>query len=239
MARTQGHGNPNWTREETILALDLYFDCQGKVPSKGDSRVLALSALLRGLPYHQIAARKASFRNPVGVTFKLQNLRQVATGKGLENVSDTDRKVWMEFGTHPGEVKRIATLIIGGINSYRTEDEAWEDEEFFEGRLLTETHKRRERNPGIRKKLLATRRKNGELKCDMCGASSQNKVVEFQDAIFEAHHVIPLSHAGERKTLLKDMALLCANCHRLLHRAISKKKKWLGIKEGRDILAFD
>jgi hypothetical protein len=29
MAVTQGHGNPNWTRDETILALDLYLKSSG------------------------------------------------------------------------------------------------------------------------------------------------------------------------------------------------------------------
>lgn len=79
MAVTQGHGNPKWTREETILALDLYFDCEDQIPSSNDSRVKGLSELLRSFPYHTHAARKESFRNPDGVAFKLQNLRQVAT----------------------------------------------------------------------------------------------------------------------------------------------------------------
>ncbi len=83
MAVTHGHGNPNWTRDEVILALDLFFDCDGNVPGKSDERVKALSDLLRTFPYHSVAARKASFRNPDGVAFKLQNIRQVATGKGL------------------------------------------------------------------------------------------------------------------------------------------------------------
>ena len=33
MAVTQGHGNPNWTRDETILALDLFLQLDGNVPS--------------------------------------------------------------------------------------------------------------------------------------------------------------------------------------------------------------
>src|SRR5581483_8043912 len=99
MAVTHGHGNPAWTRDEIILALDLYLDCQGHIPSSSDPRVLALSELLRSFPYHSRAARQASFRNTDGVSFKLQNLRQVATGKGLGNVSNMDRAVWKEFGT--------------------------------------------------------------------------------------------------------------------------------------------
>lgn len=81
MARTQGHGNPKWTRDETILALNLYFELGGRIPPGNDSRVQELSELLRRFPYHANASRRESFRNPDGVAFKLQNLRQVATGR--------------------------------------------------------------------------------------------------------------------------------------------------------------
>jgi len=87
MAVTHGHGNPHWTRDETVLALDLYFDSDGKIPSSTDDRVQALSELLRSFPHHSMSARKPSFRNADGVAFKLQNLNQVATGKGLGNTS--------------------------------------------------------------------------------------------------------------------------------------------------------
>lgn len=80
MAVTSGHGNPKWTREEVILALELYFECGERIPSAEDPRVRSLSELLRAFPHHSEAARKESFRNPDGVAFKLQNLRQVATG---------------------------------------------------------------------------------------------------------------------------------------------------------------
>ena len=34
MAVTGGRGNPNWTREEVILALDLYFELEGALLHK-------------------------------------------------------------------------------------------------------------------------------------------------------------------------------------------------------------
>ena len=105
MTVTHGHGNPDWTRDEVVLALDLYFGCNGSIPSKSDARVVALSKLLRVFPYHANAARRESFRNPDGVVFKLQNLRQVATGKGLGNVSRTDREVWGELGNNQRRVR--------------------------------------------------------------------------------------------------------------------------------------
>ncbi|TSP10645.1 HNH endonuclease [Cupriavidus campinensis] len=233
MARTQGHGNPDWTRDETILALDLYFDLNGKIPSGSDERVRALSDVLRRFPYHAGASKKESFRNPDGVAFKLQNLRQIATGKGLGNVSETDRKVWSEFGTSPAQVKSMANLIRAGVVASEVAKPEMLDFEFAEGRVITELHSRREREPKLRQRLLSSRRASGKLFCEMCGAPPRSTNAEFEDAHFEAHHIIPLSSTGERTTRLSGLALLCANCHRLLHRAIAIEKRWLTVAEGR------
>ena len=238
MARTQGHGNPKWTRDETILAIDLYFECGGNVPSAKDSRVKRLSGLLQRLPYHESALRKGSFRNPDGVAFKLQNLRQVATGKGFGNVSGMDRTVWSEFGSTPDKVKEIASLIRAGVVFAESDRESLvdDDEEFFEGRVITQLHKRRERDHKLRERLLAARRRIGKLTCDMCQVQSKACDPILEDATFEVHHLMPIAMAMERMTRLVDLALLCANCHRLIHRAISVRKSWLGIKEGQGLV---
>ena len=236
MAVTHGHGNPNWTRDETILALALYFDCEGRIPSSSDNRVQALSELLRELPYHSRAARRDSFRNPDGVAFKLQNLRQMDTGKGLGNVSNMDRAVWEEFGNDPVRTRELARLIRSGIEvSEATEDQADEDI-FTEGRIVTEVHKQRERHPRLREKLIQQRRRSGRLVCELCNCFPHPSM--YGEAIFEAHHILPLAAAMERKTKLSDMALLCANCHRMIHRAIARKARWINLSEARQMFRF-
>lgn len=235
MARTNGHGNPNWTRDETILALDLYFELSGKIPPGSDERVKALSELLRRFPYHAEASKKESFRNPDGVAFKLQNLRQIAPGKGLGNLSETDRAVWAELGALPAAVKSLASLIRAGVTASESAEPASPDTEFVEGRIVSELHSRREREPKLRERLLSARRVGGKLFCEMCGAPPLSNNAEINEAHFEAHHIIPLSHTGTRITRLSELALLCANCHRLLHRAIAIEKRWLTIVEGRAI----
>lgn len=232
MAVTHGHGNPNWTRDEVILALDLYFDCKGNVPGQSDPRVVALSALLRAFPHHSVAARRESFRNPDGVAFKLQNLRQVATGKGLGNVSRTDRAIWEELGHDPKRTKKLAALIQTGVEVVRGEkEESNNDDVFAEGKVVTETHLRRERNPKLRKLLLDQRRTAGSLCCDICRTAPASHEATLHEAIFEAHHIVPLAAGQERNTKVKDLALVCANCHRMIHRAIAQDKRWLTIEE--------
>jgi 5-methylcytosine-specific restriction enzyme A len=241
MARTKGHGNPKWTWDETLLALDLYVDCGRSIPSSEDPRVKELSRLLRTLPHHAIASRQPTFRNPDGVVFKLQNLRQLATGKGLGNVSATDRKIWAEYGSKLQSVKQVASRIRQAIelsDALSSEQDNDDDQvEFAEGGVFTAIHRRRERNRNIRKRLIAARKKKGQLQCEMCQSLPWARNVTLEAASFEAHHVVPVAAALERKTRLSDMALLCANCHRLLHRAISLEGRWLDIYEARQYLA--
>lgn len=235
MARTRGHGNPHWTRDETILALELYFDCAGKVPSGSDQRVIALSELIRQLPYHAEASKRDSFRNGDGVAFKLQNLRQVATGRGLGNVSEMDRRVWSELGSHPETVRQIAKVIRGNITTLEAMpyEKQSEDEEFFEGRVATIVHTRRERCPKLRSRLIELRRRENGLACEICDTAGPAASRALAEAVFETHHIIPLSATTERKTRLTDLALLCANCHKLIHHLIAAEKRWVTPQEAR------
>ncbi len=237
MAITSGHGNPNWTREEVVLALELYFECRERVPSANDPRVRALSEVLRAFPHHSLAARKESFRNPDGVAFKLQNLRQVDTGKGLGNVSKIDREVWDEFAATPDKLKGLAALIRAGISTlYHAREDSAEYEVFAEGRVVTETHIRRERNSKLRVQLIEKRRMDNRLNCELCERLPRGLSKIVEDAIFEAHHIVPLSAGEARNTKLSEMALLCACCHRLIHRAIAAQGKWLSLEEAKKVI---
>lgn len=237
MAVTKGHGNPKWTRDETILALNLYHCIQGNIPSGSDVRIVELSRLLRSFPIHSNKPRRKSFRNPDGVVFKLLNLHKIATGKGLGNTSKMDREVWEELGRDPLRTKKLADLIkasVGILGQLIGDDDV--EMTFSEGTIITKTHEVRERNPKLRKTLLQYRKKNGKVKCEMCGRGPYSIHEDLSDAIFEIHHIVPLSNALRINTRLSDLALLCANCHRFLHRAISIKGDWISLAEAKELI---
>lgn len=104
------------------------------------------------------------------MAFKLQNLRQIDSGKGLDHVSRTDHEVWAAFVARPSEVATLATRIreVAGQTPEGSLPPLPADEEFFEGRLMTVQHQRRERSPKLRRKLLEHRAKRGPLSCDAC-----------------------------------------------------------------------
>jgi len=55
--------------------------------------------------------------------------------------------------------------------------------------------------------------------CYICGFNFSKVYGEFGDGYIEVHHLIPLSNAkGERINTTDDVCVVCANCHRVLHR---------------------
>ncbi len=63
--------NPKWTRDELILALELYFRCKPSKINKEHPEVVRLSKLLNSLPIHPQKEKYEKFRNPNGVYMNL------------------------------------------------------------------------------------------------------------------------------------------------------------------------
>ncbi|MCL2841366.1 MAG: HNH endonuclease [Defluviitaleaceae bacterium] len=92
---------------------------------------------------------------------------------------------------------------------------------YEEGEEILSTHKRRERNPRVIKKAkeLFKERNDGLIFCEVCGFNFYDFYGERGNGFIEGHHKIPIHEAaGNLKTYVKDIALLCSNCHRMIHR---------------------
>ncbi len=89
-----------------------------------------------------------------------------------------------------------------------------------EGRRKLVQHLRRERNRRIVALAKAHALQLGRLRCEACGFDFERTYGSVGSEFIEAHHKIPLSsvHPGHGgKTEISDLALLCANCHRMVH----------------------
>ncbi len=226
MPVTKGQGNPTWTREETILALDLLYR-KGPL-DRHHPDVIELSGFLRGAIFVPATDRQPSFRNPDGVALKLQNLLSAAQpGRGLQ-ASATDKQVVADFPeARRSELAQIAATLRAVPQSLSDVSQSViEDVEFAEGSLLTKLHLVRERSPKVRKALLAAHGA-GPLMCEICNHSRPALARPIQESLFEAHHRLPLSASAARKTRVADVALLCACCHRLIHKLIALERRWV------------
>jgi predicted HNH restriction endonuclease len=90
----------------------------------------------------------------------------------------------------------------------------------YENKKVLKTHYARERNQTIVKKAKEAKlRAEGKLNCEICGFSFNEKYGEHGKDYIEAHHKVPLGEAqGIRETKIEDLALVCSNCHRMIHK---------------------
>ena len=109
------------------------------------------------------------------------------------------------------------------------------DIEVPEGKKKLKSHIIRERNPRIR--LLAINQfieKNKRLYCECCGFDFEKEYGEIGHYFIECHHTFPVHKMkANHKTVVEDIALLCSNCHRMIHRS----PKWLTVEELKSIIA--
>lgn len=89
-----------------------------------------------------------------------------------------------------------------------------------ENRKLVTSHLQRERSS-----YLATERKiHDDYECQVCGLRFEDAYGELGEGFAEAHHRIPLPRlSGKIRTRMVDLATVCANCHRMLHKLEGKR----------------
>ncbi len=219
--------NPSWTRDELILALDLYFRVNPVHISESHPEIMALSKLLNQLPIHTDRPDVERFRNPNGVYMKLCNFLRLDPsykGVGLDAGSKKDEEVWNEFAGDKERLHRVAEAIRAWAEPSPQDRmiplEADEDFEAPEGRVILRQHKVRERNTTLSSKRKALAIKEfGELRCEACGFNFREVYGTLGEGFIECHHTVPVSQLRPgQPTRLKDLALVCANCHRMLHQ---------------------
>ncbi|UPK52247.1 HNH endonuclease [Bacillus sp. H8-1] len=167
-----------------------------------------------------------TFDNPVYLSdLDIEFKNSVVSGK---SIMETELNEILEYGfSNVGDVMRKVKEVerIGF-----TED----DEGFPEGKLELKQHLVRERNPEVIK--LAKERflkLRDNLFCEVCGFDFKEHYGNLGEGYIEGHHTKPVSEMAENEqTKVEDIALVCANCHRMLHRM----RPWLSVNELKRLL---
>lgn len=223
-----------WLRDEIIVALDLYRR-EGRNPS--EEGVAEVSSLLRSIPIESHLAANPKFRNRTGVRLKVSNFVALDPGAetaGMSRGSRLDKEVFDEYWPQPAKLAETAAAIKANLEAV-PEVEPGEDEEIEdapEGRILTRTHRLRERNRKlVRRKKEKVLAETGSLACETCGFDFHAFYGERGKGFIECHHVVPVRdlRPGAR-TKLEDLSLLCSNCHRMIH----VRSPWLTVEQLRE-----
>lgn len=94
----------------------------------------------------------------------------------------------------------------------------------YEGQIRKDFVVHRKREASLRRAKLAAafEENDGRLVCEVpgCGFDFAKRYGELGLGYAEVHHLRPLEQAGHggTRTRLKDLVVVCANCHRMIHR---------------------
>ena len=116
---------------------------------------------------------------------------------------------------------RLKFLSVAQGDNVSPDDETLPDvEDAEEGGGHLRTHLVRERNRGLRNaKLREAGATNPALPCEVCGFEFRTSYGDRGDGFAEVHHLQPFTGPpSSRVTTLNDLAVVCANCHRMLHQ---------------------
>lgn len=108
------------------------------------------------------------------------------------------------------------------------------EEEHFEGQQRERHSNYYERDSRLRAKAIAL---HGTT-CFACGFDFQKKYGDYGKDFIEVHHKKPICELGGNTKIdpQTDMAVLCANCHRIIHR---KRERVLSVDELKEIIILD
>lgn len=216
--------SPPWVRDEMILACDLVDQNNWQCMDAEDPRVIKLSGLLQELPFHPPEVRSDTFRNPNCVARKTVDIatHHPAYEGAKTNGGVIDEEVLQEFLDDPAGMHAIAEALRRAIledNEDLLAPVDDEDDKAKEGRLLQRQHFVRERDKKLRAKKIADFLKHHHrVHCEVCRFDFEATYGERGLEYTEVHHVVPLHASGETTTNIADLILLCANCHRMIHR---------------------
>jgi 5-methylcytosine-specific restriction enzyme A len=235
----EGRKRLDWQWEEIVLACDLVWQNDWRQIEANKPQVIELSELLNRMTLHPKEVRLPNFRNPNGVARKTAD---IATwhpdyqGRRT-NGNRLDREVMAEFIDKPDVMHALAESIRKGIVAGEPPDfpseTGYENESEMEGRYLLRLHAYQERNRSLRnKKINSVLASGGSLACEVCEFDFAQKYGERGRGYIECHHVEPLHVGGEKVRSINDLALLCSNCHRMIHT----KPPWPTPKELRELI---
>lgn len=105
-----------------------------------------------------------------------------------------------------------ATAMTPLARSAEPEDDDGRDE----GGPILRLHKSTERDPAVVRKF---KRNLKSFECAVCNCDFETSYGEIGRGYIECHHTKPIGdRKAAEKTRQKDLAALCSNCHRMIHR---------------------
>ena len=226
-------------QDEWLLCLELYLRHrhEASLPNGHSAEMQQLSDTLRRIYSALYGPVDKTFRPPRGIEARVRSFRYLDPLRPNQKAGQPSKEaqaVWNRWGEQP--YAAVAQLAQAIRNCLLAED-VWQASEgpapeygytASEGKILTRVHTVRERNNKLvdLKKELFQDTHGGVLYCEACRFDFARSYPKHGEGFMECHHIKPLPELqADQKTTLDDLALLCANCHRMIHY----RQPWLSM----------
>ena len=203
--------NASFTRDEAILALDVFYSAEDNRVASDSKEMDELSRLLRRLPIHQAEKQNPDFRSSSGITNQLNLFRRsLNTGKKHPNVGKLFFDVAFEYENKLNELHDTAQAIRRNEEYFLiTYGAASENDVFPEGILLSHLHRKIEVQ-------VASRISHS----DCCAICNMKPELYYQPcgSLLQLHLLVPPALLdGGKKYGADSFITVCPTCHAALH----------------------
>jgi 5-methylcytosine-specific restriction protein A len=210
----------NWTRDEVILALDLYFSSGKRNFPVTDSRVLELSELLQELPIVPESKRAKDFRNANGISYQLTKFAHSVRGS-KSTIGRIFFDVYEDYQNDRVALHEVANAIRNAKKTLRAISfgNPVEQKGFREGALLSHLHRHFETEylKEYEEEFRLTR-------CSICRLDLSEVYQVGGGQLYELHLTVHPKYYSDKSRFIPDnFVVVCPNCHEALHRT----RPWL------------
>lgn len=210
----------DWTWDEIMIVARHVEDNNGRELRAGTDLNKRAQDLLNRATIHPTHLREQPIRSEGSVSHKSGDLLSVHPEHpgGAKKGGRTTAQVVTYWHENPRDARAeeiaLEEMIERGEPMQTPED--GDAVTAIEGTALIVRHRRRERNPALR---TAKIKSAATLDCEVCEFNFGRAYGERGTGYVEVHHTLPLHISGTVETKLDDLALLCSNCHRMIHRS--------------------
>lgn len=168
-----------------------------------------------------VAETRVAERIPIG---QRPQIRGWPAGQGMRRWAKRNGTPGKEYKALLALFRALAKGLSSSAGLSSTAIGTAEDEDGFEGeeRKLWVRHRKRERKFRAKKLADAMKKNGNRLICEVpkCGFDFFERYGELGAGFAEVHHKKPLSEAPRKGQAIRlsDLAVVCANCHRMIHR---------------------
>ncbi|MBA7513012.1 hypothetical protein ES705_05021 [subsurface metagenome] len=145
-----------------------------------------------------------------GATCRIQTIISMDTKKVFK-LSKIQNIIFGQFENIDVEMDRMIDHVL---------QEGFDDEEYEEGeqKEVMRKHKYYERSGTVISEAKRNAKTKGRFFCEVCKFNFETNYDPIGQRFIECHHKTPIATGGKRKTSVKNLAIVCSNCHRMLHR---------------------